>query len=61
MQPLLKMERISKSFPGVRALDEVDLDVYESEVLALVGENGAGKTTLMEIRGSTGRTAGESF
>ncbi len=43
------MERISKSFPGVRALDEVDLDVYEGEVLALVGENGAGKTTLMEI------------
>lgn len=43
------MEKISKSFPGVRALDEVDLDVYEGEVLALVGENGAGKTTLMEI------------
>jgi ABC-type sugar transport system ATPase subunit len=43
------MEKISKSFPGVRALDEVDLEVYEGEVLALVGENGAGKTTLMEI------------
>lgn len=49
MQQLLKMEKISKSFPGVMALDEVDLDVYEGEVLALVGENGAGKTTLMEI------------
>ena len=49
IQPLLKMEKISKSFPGVRALDEVDLEVYEGEVLALVGENGAGKTTLMEI------------
>jgi ribose transport system ATP-binding protein len=48
-QPLLRMEKISKSFPGVRALDEVDLEVYEGEVLALVGENGAGKTTLMEI------------
>ena len=47
--PLLKMEKISKSFPGVRALDAVDLEVYEGEVLALVGENGAGKTTLMEI------------
>ena len=46
---LLKMEKISKSFPGVRALDEVDLEVCEGEVLALVGENGAGKTTLMEI------------
>ena len=49
MQPLLNMQKISKSFPGVRALDEVDLEVYEGEVLALVGENGAGKTTLMEI------------
>ena len=47
--PLLQMEKISKSFPGVRALDEVDLEVYEGEALALVGENGAGKTTLMEI------------
>ena len=46
---LLKMEKISKSFPGVKALDEVDLEVHEGEVLALVGENGAGKTTLMEI------------
>ena len=46
---LLRMEKISKSFPGVKALDEVDLEVYPGEVLALVGENGAGKTTLMEI------------
>jgi ABC-type sugar transport system ATPase subunit len=43
------MEKICKSFPGVKALDEVDLEVYKGEVLALVGENGAGKTTLMEI------------
>lgn len=49
MRQLLRMEKISKSFPGVKALDEVDLEVYEGEVLALVGENGAGKTTLMEI------------
>ena len=48
-RPLLRMKGISKSFPGVKALDEVDLEVYEGEVLALVGENGAGKTTLMEI------------
>jgi len=46
---LLRMEKISKAFPGVKALDEVDLEVYKGEVLALVGENGAGKTTLMEI------------
>ncbi len=43
------MEKISKNFPGVKALDEVDLEVVIGEVLALVGENGAGKTTLMEI------------
>ena len=47
--PLLRMEGISKSFPGVRALDGVDLEVRAGEVLALVGENGAGKSTLMKI------------
>ncbi|MEJ2567514.1 MAG: ATP-binding cassette domain-containing protein, partial [candidate division WOR-3 bacterium] len=46
---LLRMEKITKNFPGVKALDNVDLEVYKGEVLALVGENGAGKTTLMEI------------
>lgn len=46
---LLRMEKITKAFPGVKALDEVALEVYKGEVLALVGENGAGKTTLMEI------------
>jgi ribose transport system ATP-binding protein len=46
---LLRMEKITKAFPGVKALDEVDLEAYRGEVLALVGENGAGKTTLMEI------------
>jgi ribose transport system ATP-binding protein len=46
---LLRMEKIVKNFPGVKALDKVDLEVYKGEVLALVGENGAGKTTLMEI------------
>jgi ribose transport system ATP-binding protein len=49
--PLLQMQGIEKSFPGVKALDKVDLDVYPCEVVALIGENGAGKSTLMNILG----------
>lgn len=45
----LKMEHITKRFPGVLASDDITMTVGEGEVLALVGENGAGKTTLMNI------------
>ena len=46
---VLRMEHIFKSFPGVKALDDVSLRLDKGEVLALVGENGAGKSTLMKI------------
>jgi ribose transport system ATP-binding protein len=51
MTPLLEVEGVSKSFPGVRALEDVRLRVLPGEVLALIGENGAGKSTLMKILG----------
>jgi ribose transport system ATP-binding protein len=49
MHAVLEMTRISKSFPGVKALDRVNFNVYEKEIVGLVGENGAGKSTLMKV------------
>ena len=61
-QELFRMEGISKSFPGVKALDKVSLTVNKGEVLGLVGENGAGKSTLMKILSGVYRSdEGEIF
>jgi ribose transport system ATP-binding protein len=59
---VLRMEGISKAFPGVQALDSVDFEVAAGEVLGLVGENGAGKSTLMKIlSGAYRKDAGRVF
>ncbi|MFN3503328.1 MAG: ATP-binding cassette domain-containing protein, partial [Allorhizobium sp.] len=46
---ILEMRGITKTFPGVKALDNVSFKVREGEIHALVGENGAGKSTLMKV------------
>ena len=48
-RPLLRVENVSKQFGVVRALRKVSLDLFQGEILALIGENGAGKSTLMRI------------
>ncbi len=59
---LLRMSGISKSFPGVRALDLVDFEVGHSEIHAFLGENGAGKSTLLKIlSGAQTQDAGTIF
>jgi ABC-type sugar transport system ATPase subunit len=62
VQNILNAERISKSFPGVQAVDDVSFGLRRGEILALVGENGAGKSTLMQILGGVQKAeAGQIF
>jgi ABC-type sugar transport system ATPase subunit len=59
-ETILEVRKISKEFPGVRALDAVDLNLRRGEVHALIGENGAGKSTLIKIlAGVYAKDAGE--
>jgi ribose transport system ATP-binding protein len=60
--PLLRLEKISKRFPGVSALQGVDFNLHEGEVHVLFGENGAGKSTLINIvAGALRPTSGKMF
>ena len=49
MTPLLQLSGITKVFPGVRALENVQLALWPGKVTALIGENGAGKSTLVKV------------
>ena len=61
-KPILELRSITKYFPGIKALDQVNLKVYPGEVHALIGENGAGKSTLVKIMtGVYQPTSGELF
>lgn len=61
-EPLLKMVNICKSYPGVKAVDDVSIDLQAGEVLGLMGENGAGKSTLIKmLAGAENRDSGKIY
>ena len=57
--PLLQLVNIRKEFPGVLALDKVNLDIQEGEVLALVGENGSSRYWQAPLAGTRGKSCGK--
>ena len=60
--PIINMSRINKSFGGVQALKDVDMDLFSGEVLSIVGDNGAGKSTLIKIlSGAYSADSGDIF
>ncbi len=61
-QPLIELKGVSKVFPGVKALDSIDLEIQSGEIHGLIGENGAGKSTLIKIlTGAYKNDAGKIF
>ncbi len=60
-QPLVRMENIQKRFGKVRALKGVDFEVYDQEVVGLLGDNGAGKSTLIKILSESIGPMGELY
>ncbi len=61
MATVLKIEHISKEFPGVKALDDINIEAVGGEVTGLIGVNGAGKSTLMNILGGVHAASGGSI
>ena len=60
--PVIRLEKLTKRFPGVLALDNVDLELYEQEIVGVIGENGAGKSTLLTIlTGAQPPSSGQIF
>src|SRR5512141_615908 len=59
--PLLELRHVSKTFPGVRALDDVSLEIRGGEVHMLLGENGAGKSSLIKVLCGAYRPDGGEF